>query len=173
MSAAQLSSRPWYREPWPWLLMLPPALSVAGGVAMLALAVGEPAQLAVSDYGRIEELTAERFERDARAASLDVRADAVFTTAADGRTSVEVHLTGAHGAAPALYLRLQHVARVDADREIVLHRDAADVFRGVTELAAGRYDIELSPADRSWRLGGLLLSTPAKLDLRAAHGGGR
>ena len=27
-------SRPWYRQLWPWLLMLPPAAAVIGGVSL-------------------------------------------------------------------------------------------------------------------------------------------
>jgi hypothetical protein len=37
--------RPWYREPWPWLLMLPPALSVVGGLVMLYLALSAPPEI--------------------------------------------------------------------------------------------------------------------------------
>lgn len=175
MSAATGPTRPWYREPWPWLLMLPPAFSVAGGVAMVYLAVGEPAELAVPDYSRIEELTTERFARDERAAELQLAADVLVEGRAGGGVRVFVRLTAADGAAlPAtLNLQLQHVARSAADHDSVLVRDAANVYFGAFELAAGRYDLELSPVDRSWRLGGSLHSLPATLHLRAAPGADR
>jgi hypothetical protein len=35
-------NRPWYRQLWPWLLMLPPALAVVGGGITLYLAVTRP-----------------------------------------------------------------------------------------------------------------------------------
>jgi hypothetical protein len=35
-------TRPWYRQLWPWLLMLPPALAVVGGGITLYLAVTRP-----------------------------------------------------------------------------------------------------------------------------------
>lgn len=34
--------RPWYRQVWPWLLMLPPAAAVIGGCLTLYLAVSRP-----------------------------------------------------------------------------------------------------------------------------------
>ena len=34
--------RPWYRQLWPWLLILPPALSVVGGAVTYYLAVTRP-----------------------------------------------------------------------------------------------------------------------------------
>jgi hypothetical protein len=36
------ATRPWYRQLWPWLLMLPPALAVVGGGITLYLAVTRP-----------------------------------------------------------------------------------------------------------------------------------
>lgn len=35
-------TRPWYRQLWPWLLILPPAAAVVGGFATLYLAVSRP-----------------------------------------------------------------------------------------------------------------------------------
>lgn len=35
-------SRPWYRQLWPWLLMLPPAAAVIGGGITLYLAITRP-----------------------------------------------------------------------------------------------------------------------------------
>lgn len=182
MSAATENPRPWYREPWPWLLMLPPALSIAGGVVMLVLALGSPSELAVDDYGRIEEFTAERFARDARAAAQGWTADARFVRAAEGAVAVTVTLAAAGDSATSrsaergtstpnvLELVLQHAGRRAADRALVLPRAADGAYRGALTLAAGRYDVELSPLDRSWRLGGSLAAAPAALSLRAPAG---
>ncbi len=41
--------RPWYRHLWPWLLMLPPALAVAGGAVTYYLAVTRPDVLVRQD----------------------------------------------------------------------------------------------------------------------------
>ena len=40
---------PWYRQLWPWLLILPPALSVVGGVVTYYLAVTRPETLVRQD----------------------------------------------------------------------------------------------------------------------------
>jgi hypothetical protein len=36
------NSRPWYRQLWPWLLILPPAGAVIGGMITLYLAISRP-----------------------------------------------------------------------------------------------------------------------------------
>jgi len=41
--------KPWYRQLWPWLLMLPPVLSVVGGGVTYYLAVTRPETLVSQD----------------------------------------------------------------------------------------------------------------------------
>ena len=36
------TARPWYRQLWPWLLIIPPAAAVIGGALTLYLAVTRP-----------------------------------------------------------------------------------------------------------------------------------
>ena len=36
------TSKPWYKQLWPWLIMLPPLAAVIGGVVTLILAGGPP-----------------------------------------------------------------------------------------------------------------------------------
>jgi hypothetical protein len=160
--------RPWYREPWPWLLMVPPFGAVAGGVAMLALAVGAPDPLVVDDYSRIEELTRAQFAADRRAAELDLGATVALAAAAEaGQTEVRVDLDGSSGFAPppALSVRLRHAAHANADRHVTLERSGSG-YSGEVALAGGRYTLELSDAERSWRLSGSVAALPAVLELR-------
>jgi hypothetical protein len=142
--------RPWYREVWPWLLMLPPALSVVGGVMMLTLAIQSPNALVVDDYARIEELTSERFARDRVALGLDLTAELRFEPAA-GR--IELVLDGATDFEKPELLRLylRHATNPAEDRTLSLAR-TGEFYIAIAELATGRYFVELMPDDLSWRL---------------------
>jgi hypothetical protein len=163
------SNRPWYREPWPWLLMLPPFGAVIGGFAMLALAVGSPDALVVDDYAHIEDFTRAQFEADRRATELELHATVALASAAAGRARISVELAAddAFAAPHELTLRLRHAARADADREALLVRDGG-AYVGETELAAGRYTLELSAPGSDWRLEGTVAGVPAVLELEAA-----
>ena len=44
------SSRPWYREPWPWILMAGPAIVVVAGAVTLWLALASDDGLVAQDY---------------------------------------------------------------------------------------------------------------------------
>jgi hypothetical protein len=42
-------ARPWYRQLWPWLLIVPPAAAVIGGAVTLYLAISRPDVLVHQD----------------------------------------------------------------------------------------------------------------------------
>jgi len=161
--ATETHPRPWYREVWPWLLMLPPALSVAGGVTMVYLATHTPSALVVDDYARIDELTSERFDRDRAAARLGVEAELTFAPAP---ARVELSLRAPPPFTPprALKLALRHATNPAADREIELLR-AGEGYAAPADLVPGHYRLELMPADGAWRLAGELRGSGTRIVL--------
>jgi hypothetical protein len=46
------TARPWYRQYWPWLLMIPPTAAVIGGAITLYLAITRPDVLVREDCHR-------------------------------------------------------------------------------------------------------------------------
>jgi hypothetical protein len=46
------TARPWYRQAWPWLLIIPPAGAVIGGAITLYLAISRPDVLVRTDCRR-------------------------------------------------------------------------------------------------------------------------
>lgn len=61
------SSKPWWREPWPWILMAGPAAAVVGCVITISLAVQNFADQPITDGGSKRGLV---IERDASAAAV-------------------------------------------------------------------------------------------------------
>src|SRR5690606_5645892 len=114
MSGPAAPVRPWFREPWPWLLMLPPASAVLGGLVTLYIAGGVPAMV-VEDYGRIEEISAQRRTLDERAAMLG--AAARVRIGPPGEADVAVVLEFAPAEAPdRLRLALRHASTASRDQ---------------------------------------------------------
>lgn len=159
--------RPWYREFWPWALMVPPALSVVGGASMVYLATSTPHALVVDDYSRIEELTSERFERDRQAARLGLAAVIDIETAAEEPGHIEARLSAPAGftVPSVLVLHLYHATNPEGDREIRLFGDHG-VFTAETGLHNGRYRLELMPEDSGWRLASRTVWLDGRVELR-------
>ncbi|NYT66438.1 FixH family protein [Alcaligenaceae bacterium] len=51
MKSAPLISKPWWREPWPWILMAGPALAIIGCIITIALAVQHFSDQPIVDGG--------------------------------------------------------------------------------------------------------------------------
>lgn len=156
----QFSSKPWYREPWPWILMSGPAAAVVGGIVTAYLAVAHQDPLVVDNYYK-EGLAINRvLERDQAASLAGYRAQVLFSE--DG-SRVRVHLS-AHSTLPrSLRLRMIHPTRAELDREAVLPALQGGWYEGEVGLAAApRWSLQLEDDQRGWRLTG---------DWRTAEGG--
>jgi hypothetical protein len=147
-----LLGKPWYREPWPWLLMTGPAVVIVAGFLTLWLAVRSDDGLVADDYykrGLAINQTLTRADR-AGALALGARVD---VDAGTGR--VRVTLTGAGDLPDALRLRFVHPTQAVADQLIELHVLTPGAYEGKLAAAiAGRRVVMLEDLPRTWRLAG-------------------
>jgi len=44
-----MTTTPWYKEPWPWIVMAPPAAAVLAGIATIWIAVASADGLVAED----------------------------------------------------------------------------------------------------------------------------
>jgi hypothetical protein len=118
---------PWYRQRWPWLLMLPPLAAVIGGIVTIVLAVRSNDGVVAADYYKRGLAINVELSRSQRAAELGLAAQ-VRTGGEAAGDSVYVRIEGENGLPPeaALRIRLVHPGRSGADRVAVLARVAAD-----------------------------------------------
>src|SRR6476646_7248847 len=89
MPASMLPRLPWYREPWPWLLMMGPAIVVVAGLFTAWLAVSHEDALVADDYYKQGLAINKEIGREAQAASLRLNARVLF-----GSHRVRVFLSG-------------------------------------------------------------------------------
>ena len=145
-------AKPWYREPWPWLLMAGPCVVIVAGFYTLWLAIKSDDGLVADDYYKRGLAINQTLSRALRAEQLALGARAVL---GDGTAQVRVTLTGA-GALPAeLRMRLAHPTRAVADELIELHAVTPGVYAGTrTAAVAGRRVVMLEDLARTWRLAG-------------------
>jgi len=157
----------WYRQFWPWALMVPPLAAVAGGVMMIVLATRTPSAMAVADYSHIEELTSARFDRDAEAARLGIAAQVRFEA---GQVALSFDPPSAVAPADRFLLNLQHASDAARDLTLQLVRDGS-VFVAPADIAPGRYRLELMPVDQRWRLASAYVQPTGAVALRPQDDG--
>lgn len=144
--------RPWYREPWPWLLMSGPAAVVVAGTVTAVIAFRMDDSLVVDDYYKQGLAVNRVIAREARAAELGVGATLQFNP---GRDRVRVLLATGAEAPERLVLRLNHPTLQGGDRRVELARESAGVYAGTMDPPKGAaYQFTLEDAAGQWRLTG-------------------
>jgi len=148
-----LIARPWYREPWPWILMSGPAIVVVAGVITAVIAWRTDDPLVTDDYYKQGLGINQELKRDDAAARMAVSAAISF--GAD-RTRVRVMLAGAQAAGTSLRLRLVHPTRAGFDQVIKLEPAAGGLFEGRMSAVVGdTWQLQLEDDKGVWRLNGI------------------
>ena len=153
--------RPWYREPWPWVLLAVPAATVVAGVITMVIAArGADGVVAEDYYKRGLEIGVEA-RRQQQARALNLRAEVEWDGLASG-DAIRVTLHGQDAAAaPTVRLRLVHPARGDGDRIALLTRapraDGSIAYVGAWSPAASNVVPRVAQVvleTEAWRLDG-------------------
>jgi hypothetical protein len=148
--------RPWYRQFWPWFLILLPATAVVGGITTLFIAMQEPDGLVVDDYYKAGLAINRVLQRRDEAQRLGVAATGLVDPVT-GDVVLDLAGGGIEGA--ALRLRLAHATRARHDQVLELKPLAGGrVIGQLSEpLRRGPWDLTLEPLDGRWRVTGRLL----------------
>ena len=117
-------SLPWYRQFWPWLLILLPASVVVAGLITLYIASDGADDLVVDEYYKNGLAINRQLEKKERAAELGISASLEFS-----KYSVAVSLEG-QVSAQTLYLVLSHPLEADRDFTVELQRVEAGFYAG-------------------------------------------
>lgn len=164
MSAVMPTVRPWYREPWPWLLMAAPAAAVVMGIVMVVLGLRSEDGLVVDDYYKRGLAINQVLDREARAAALGLEASLAFTP---GRDRVRLVLTGKATSGERTTLRLVHPTRAGHDQVVSLASAPGGALEGTVQPPLpGTWRLVLESADGAWRLAGEWRTADDQVTLR-------
>ena len=148
---AQNPKRPWYREPWVWLMIAFPMTAVIAGMTTIYLAVSTADGLVVDDYYKRGKAINMDLARDAAAARYQLKAS-IDIDLRDNRVRLLLDSTAME--APAtLTFSLLHPTQAGYDQVLVLQHSGDGVYAGaIDELARGNWYLQLEADD--WRLSG-------------------
>ena len=148
------SSAPaWYREPWPWLLMLGPALVIIAGLVTAYLAVVSNDGLVEDDYYKQGLTVNQRTVRDQRAAELGIEAELVLGGGGD-RLRALLRAKEGFRLPETLNMGITHPTRTGFDQKVTLRSEGGGVYAGGVMPFRGRWHITLEDDRQEWRLMG-------------------
>lgn len=157
---------PWYKQPWPWLLMIMPATAVVAGLYTYSLAASGSSGLVVDDYYKVGKAINHSLAKGQHATALGLQGNLALT----GQTVTLTLENAKVQDQPQLVLKLSHTTFPDRDQEVLLSKSAEGQWVGrIHVLSAGKWYAHLLPLDASWRLEGIVPTAAATtLDLQPA-----
>lgn len=159
-------TKPWYKQFWPWALMVMPATAVVAGLYTYSLAASGSSGLVVDDYYNAGKAINRSLEKGQKAAAMGLQGKLTL----DGQ-SVHLALDNIESQSQQqLVLKLYHATFPGRDQSVLLGKTDSGQWSGrIHALSAGKWHIHLLPVDESWRLEGTLTSAElTTLDLQPA-----
>jgi hypothetical protein len=152
MQSMTMSSTPWYRERWPWLLMAGPATVLVAGAFTGWLAFAQQDALVVGDYYKRGKAINQDLRRDRTAAALDAAVALRYDAAhgmLQGRLSASAPLDG------PLQVHLAHATQPEKDLRLLVRPGTGGSFAvPLPRLERSRWTVLVEDAGRTWRLEG-------------------
>lgn len=147
-----LSATPWYRERWPWLLMLGPAVVIVAGFITAWLAFRSADGLVDDDYYKQGLAVNQRIHRDQAALDRGIEVD-LELTGAGRELAARLREHSPQETPPVLMVRLSHPTTAGRDLVLSLVLGPDGVYRtALAEKLAGRWVVSITDASARWRL---------------------
>lgn len=153
MESQDKDQKPWYRQRWPWLLMIGPAWVVVGAFIMIWLANRTPDALVVDDYYKRGKAINQDLSRDRAAAEKQLQVEARYNPANERLEGV-LSAAGAPASAE-LEIQLVHSTLPEKDLKLTARSDAQGSFSvPLPMLERARWQMIVEGDGRAWRLTG-------------------
>jgi len=140
---------PWYRQFWPWFLIVLPLCSMVGGITTLIIASSQPVSLVAEDYYK----QGKAINADLSKLHAAVKANIRYRLLIDAQQGVLRPVSGA--VQPGLPLRITFFHRTLAGRDFSrqLSADASGNYRfSLTPPLQGHWDVRVEPFSGAWRI---------------------
>jgi hypothetical protein len=139
----------WYKQFWPWFLIIVPITSMVLSFSMMGLAFNGEDSMVIDDYykeGRAINLKIQKLQQ-AKVLNISTKAR-VFSD------YVEVtFISGTPDDSVALTLDFFHSTQKFKDFSVVLLRDATGIYRApLTVDVSGKWHLSLHPFDEKWKI---------------------
>jgi hypothetical protein len=152
------ASVPWYRQFWPWVLIMLPMSVVVASMITLYLAIENPFSVVVDDYYKRGLAINQDLAREHRAQEQGIELDMQL---AAHSAQLHVHYVSTKGEIPKqLKVQFIHPTLKQRDQTVLMVRTGDRDYSGkIGELVGKQWDLVVEPDDGQWRIS-TRVSTP-------------
>lgn len=152
---------PWYRQGWPWFLIMFPAIAVVAGIATLVIAARTFDGMVVDDYYKEGQAIVQTLGRVEHARQLGLRA--VLKVRSDG-IRVDLGAAQASSLPGRVIVTVAHPTRGGLDQVVIAERAGDGYEARLAPLSTGRWLFVIEDETRSWRVDGSAY-LPAEMEI--------
>jgi uncharacterized protein len=146
--------RPWYKEPWPFILIGITGLGVVAGSTLAWIGLSDPPEIVRGDYQQLGRGLTDTNVRTAQARALGL--DGLLTIQ-DQEVIIVVQANQSESLPDQLLVQFQHPATSELDSTVLARRLEGREYRGqLTNRPHERAHIVVSDLAQSWWLAGRL-----------------
>ena len=140
---------PWYKQFWPWFLIIIPLTSMVLSFTMIHFAYNTDDSLVIDEYYKEGKGINMQLTKIQEARVLGIETKMAVTNEAVELTFV----SGLPASGEALSLVFQHATLETKDFSLMLLRDANGIYRATLEHPAdGKWKVSLQPLNEQWRV---------------------
>lgn len=143
--------QPWYKQGWPWFIILFPAIAVVAGTVTFIIAFRTFDGLVVDDYYREGRAIVQTIERADRARELGLEAHLVVRSEA---IRIELGALDVSNLPERLRVTISHPTRGGLDQAVLIDGSGGVYEARLAPLSTGRWLFLLEDEARSWRMNG-------------------
>jgi hypothetical protein len=141
-----MTTLPWYRHRWPWIIMSGPAAVLVAGAVTTWIAFASSDGLVAEDYYKQGLAINKVIAREEAARQSGISLQVSFTT-----EKISVDLKGE--APAALFVHLAHATRAGYDQRLRLARTPEGRYEAARpQLPAGRWRMAIEDPQGRWRI---------------------
>jgi hypothetical protein len=146
------TGKPWYKEPWPWILMAGPAVVIVAGLVTLGLAIRSNDGLVTDDYYKQGLAVNQTMHRDQQAGALGIVGELMRSD-----ENLRLVLTANAGTVlpKELTFKLAHPTRAGLDQVVRMNAEGGGMYGGkLAASVSGRWHVIVEDGAGQWRLVG-------------------
>jgi len=154
MENTEYTHRPWYREPWPWIILGILSIGWVSGLSILTIGLSNPPQIVSGDYQQLGRALVDTHERTDRARALGLSGGLRIE---GNEVVLELSAIDRAGLPDSLLVQFLHPAVSDGDTTALVRLQSEGIYRG--ELASSphsRANVRVVDLEQTWWLAGRL-----------------
>ena len=152
MTLKSSDKQPWYKEPWPWILMTGPIVVIIAGIVTTWLAVVSNDGLVTDDYYKQGMTVNQRLQRDHNAVAMGLHADVMRS---GPNLRLLIGATTDARLPEVVSIKLAHPTQAGQDQLVKMTSEGQGFYGGQMAVeVAGRWIVSIEDPAGDWRLQG-------------------